>query len=936
MKLTNSLKRSLKSSLKRSLKHSPKRSPKNALIAFALLIGIFTLTLSFVPKNADPVEKIVAALQRWADTNPQEKVYLHTDKPYYVVGDTIWFKGYVTIGAKHQLSALSGALYVDLISDTDSLTRSIKLPITSGMSKGNFVLADSNFREGNYRLRSYTQWMRNAGPDYYFDKVITIGNSIVDPVFAKIDYEYVKTGDKVTTIAVITYTNDKGEPLMNKPVNYDIREGYNSLQLDKKSTDASGQIKIPLQLGKSGKLGDINLVTKIETATKELTLKKFAVKLVSAQTDVQFFPESGSLVSGLRTRVAFKATGPNGLGVPVKGVILDNENKEVASFDTQHLGMGSFRLAPEAGKSYQAKVTYPDGSENTVKLPSVVDNGYVLGVFNNAETDTVLVRINASDVALKNGAQQLSLVVQSGGTVFFATTMPVNKTAVSFSIPALDLPSGIVQFTLFSATGAPLNERIIFIQNKDQMDLKLSTAKKVYAAREKVELDLQAADFEGKPIRGNFSVSVISEDAVPVEEVKENTIFSHLLLSADIKGYIEQPNYYFTNPSADTKANLDLLMMTQGYRRFVWKDLIGEIPFHPKFKPEKLTTDITGTLFNLANKPVPIAGGKILLISNKVDGLPLDTITDANGKFKFSNLLITSEINFSVQGRNGKSDKVEIKMDKIREEDVTPNPNIPDLSTDMRKIMLATFENNRKQDLELTKNGQLGRTQQLKEVVIRADKRKRVYTGLNILDGHADLTIRNDKTDNYLNLLDWFKFKLTAVVFKETQNDECYQIVMPFSRNEQMVVFVDGRKLTPCETQDLWHIDPLDVERVDLIRSNLALISMAGGPAISVITKRGIGQLRSTYNPSMAYHNPRGYDPAKEFYAPKYNNDGNDPRVPDLRSTIYWNPGVAVAQDGKVKLNFFNGDSKGKYRVVVEGINADGLLGRQVYRYEVK
>ncbi|RZM10368.1 MAG: TonB-dependent receptor, partial [Pedobacter sp.] len=410
MKLTHSL----NSVLKRSFARSKKRT----LVVLASLVGVFTLTLSFVPIDADPVEKIVASLQRWADTNPQEKVYLHTDKPYYSVGDTIWFKGYITVGSKHQLSALSGALYVDLISETDSLTRSIKLPIISGMTKGDFVLPDSSFKEGNYRLRAYTQWMRNAGPDFYFDKVITIGNSIIDPVFAKIDYEYGKVGDKATTMAVITYTNDKGDPYMNKPVNYDIREGYNSLKKDKQSTDASGQIKIPLQVGKSGKLGDINVVTKIETATKELTLKKFIVNLVSTQTDVQFFPESGSLVNGLRNRVAFKASGTTGLGVPIKGVVLDNENKEVATFESLHLGMGSFRLAPEAGKSYQAKITYPDGSENTVKLPSAVDNGFALGVFNDAETDTVLVRINGSDAALKNGPQQVSLVVQSAGMVY--------------------------------------------------------------------------------------------------------------------------------------------------------------------------------------------------------------------------------------------------------------------------------------------------------------------------------------------------------------------------------------------------------------------------------------------------------------------------------------------------------------------------------------
>ncbi|RZL05261.1 MAG: TonB-dependent receptor, partial [Pedobacter sp.] len=264
---------------------------RRSLIALALVSVI--LTLAFGPRDADPVDKIAAALQKWVDVNPQEKVYLHTDKPYYTVGDTIWFKAYVTIGARHQLSALSGALYVDLISESDSLTKSLKLPVLSGMSKGNFVLPDSSFREGNYRLRAYTQWMRNAGPEYYYDKVFTIGNSIVNPVFAKIDYEYAKSGEGTSTTAVVTFTNDKGDPIMNKQVNYQIMEGFNSVHIARMPTDAEGRVKIPIKMGKSGKLGELHLITKIESATKELTVKKFAIKSVSTQADVQFFPESG-------------------------------------------------------------------------------------------------------------------------------------------------------------------------------------------------------------------------------------------------------------------------------------------------------------------------------------------------------------------------------------------------------------------------------------------------------------------------------------------------------------------------------------------------------------------------------------------------------------------------------------------------------------------
>ena len=139
----------------------------NLFVKIGLSCSLLFL-LAFIPKFDDPIDKIVASLQKWTDANPQEKVYVHMDKPYYALGDTIWFKAYVTVGTKHQLSALSGSLYVDLISDQDSLVKSLKLPIITGMAVGDFELGD-DLREGSYRIRAYTQWMRNAGPDYFFD-----------------------------------------------------------------------------------------------------------------------------------------------------------------------------------------------------------------------------------------------------------------------------------------------------------------------------------------------------------------------------------------------------------------------------------------------------------------------------------------------------------------------------------------------------------------------------------------------------------------------------------------------------------------------------------------------------------------------------------------------------------------------------------------------
>ena len=187
-----------------------------------IIIGcIFLLAIIMGLRNPD---RIATSLEKWFKDNPQEKIYVHTDKPYYVVGDTIWLKAYLTVGAKHQLSSLSGAVYVDLINEGDSIANTLKLPVTAGMAMGNIVLHDSTIREGNYRLRAYTEWMRNAGADYFYDRIFSIGNAVGNQVFAKIDYQYLKDGNKTVPRAVIKYTNQKGEPYGGKNISYQIKE----------------------------------------------------------------------------------------------------------------------------------------------------------------------------------------------------------------------------------------------------------------------------------------------------------------------------------------------------------------------------------------------------------------------------------------------------------------------------------------------------------------------------------------------------------------------------------------------------------------------------------------------------------------------------------------------------------------------------------------
>ncbi|MBC7760076.1 MAG: hypothetical protein H7069_14545 [Phormidesmis sp. FL-bin-119] len=167
------------------------------------------------------MHKLVATLKKWIEINPQEKVYLHIDKPYYVLGDTILFKAYVTTGSRHQLSALSGALYVDLIKEKDSFVESLKLPLSAGMSMGSFIVKD-DLSEGSYRIRAYTQWMPNAGVDYFFDRTFTVKTSVNNDVLIKYVYEYNTIEGKQVLKARLNYSDNDGNPLTKNEVLYDI------------------------------------------------------------------------------------------------------------------------------------------------------------------------------------------------------------------------------------------------------------------------------------------------------------------------------------------------------------------------------------------------------------------------------------------------------------------------------------------------------------------------------------------------------------------------------------------------------------------------------------------------------------------------------------------------------------------------------------------
>ena len=931
---------------------------------FKKLIGTFILLsilLAFGLKGKDPIERLVNSLQEWTDNNPQEKVYLHIDKPYYAIGDTIWFKGYLTTGPNHELSALSGALYVDFITEKDSLITTLKLPVNGGMAMGDLVISN-DLAAGNYRIRAYTQWMRNAGADYFFDRTFAVGSLIADEVLGRSTYQYVTVNGKTSLVATLGFTNKDGQVLVNEKVEYEVVLNQRRIYSQSAKTNDQGTITVDISNEKQLDLRGGYIRTKIKlpgVKDDDLIIKDFPIKAGFAKSDVQFFPEGGNLVNGVMSKVAFKATGIDGKGIFIKGMLIEDGSNNILEFTSLKFGMGSFTMIPKEGKAYTAKVVFPDESEEVFALPKAFEEGYVLRVYQPNE-DSVLVRVSVSPKTLADAAAvqkpiDLNVIAQVSGQTIMATPLRVTRMITSFWLEKDEFPSGIAQFTLFSEAGEPLNERIAFIKRKDHLSLTLNTSKHTYKSKESILLELEAKDRNDEPATGNFSVTVIDESKVPFEEELESTIFSNLLLTSDLKGYVERPNYYFSKEADTVQMALDNLMLTQGYRRFAWKEIAADLKAgtdpgkayltHAMFKPEGLGMDITGVVKSLGGQPSP--GAKLTLMAMKA-GIVQSATADENGRFSFERLMFRDSIRFALQARTSKNGaKVEIVLDSVPGILVGKNKNLADLDMNIPATTGIYLKNSRKQDEAYEKNSLMNKNRRLREVNISGRKAAvKTYASqgaMQVPEGSADQTYVL-KSTAFANLGMSLTGMLQGITF--TKFEKPFHPVIenaPFYRDKTtkelvlMQVIVDGNLVREDDLDEVFQTNVLaleDVIKVDVVISNQAILSRLGGiPSILIYTKRGFQ--RKPFNPGMANISPKGFNKARVFYMPRYDSQGSQTTMPDYRSTIYWNANLKTLSSGRVSFDYFNADFPGKYKVIIEGISADGELGRLVYRYSL-
>ena len=790
-----------------------------------LMITLISGVLHSTAQNPD------SSLNVLATQFPQEKIYIHYDKDYYVAGETIWFKAYLY--SDNKPSNLSSNFYLQFTDDKGRLISSKKLPLLGAVAKGNIDIPDT-LPQGNYYIRALTPYMLNFDEDFIYKKNVFI-----------------------------------------------FRSG---------STSPTGTVE-------------------------------------PRNISLQFFPESGHLVDGLLSSVAFKAVDQWGIPVMVNGAIKTEEGTTVAPFKSYHDGMGKVQFKPQAGKKYSAEIEV-NGGMRGYPLPPVQPSGINLKI--QDEKGGKLFQLSRSEKN-KELFGTLRLLVQMNNRIVYDNEIEFEDyPSVKGHLITDSLPSGILHFTVFNENGMPLAERLAFVNNGEYISpASISVVQQGLDKKAKNELEIIFP--EG--IQRSASVSVTDASGTTGSSGLDN-IWSSFLLTGDLKGYVHNPAWYFQPQTDSIKMALDNLMLTHGWSRFSWiKILSNEFPVK-KINDGNLIS-LSGVVKENKDKE-PYTGGKLNFYLEAEDSTSQAYLAnvDANGRFTLDSIFFRGKAKLFYAYTNS--------QDKPRASIMIPDQNITGMSVEMipadifksgKQLSVIPGNEELRHRTEFIKSGQYD-IKELQRVTVRTNTNRKPIdevnekytTGVFRAMGKENLDVINDPSnDKSMNVVDYIKNRIQTL---ELQGNRFV--------NRKNFSLMTGAKWF---VQAFLNESPVDVSLLRTLRMDkIALVkfyeagfvgvsSGAPGGAVVVYTKD-----QSEEEPKidkLEYVKLNGYSVIKEFYNPDYSVAAVKPDFIDNRTTLYWNPDVYTDMETKkVKLNFYNNDISKKFRVVVEGFDAAGKLIR--------
>jgi len=596
---------------------------KSYYLIFILLSIVFSGYTFLYTTDNDFIKELKDKLSVFNDKTSEDRVYLHLDKPLYKPGETIWFAAYLRNASDLKKSDKSDILYIELVNPKGNIEKSYKLRAKYGVAKGDILLED-HLPGGIYKVRAYTNWQKNDQNALLFEKEIQLQKIVYPNLLMKLEFKEkgFGPGDEVCADLSIRTLEDK--PLAKHDFDYTISLAGTRYEEYKGITDPEGKAMIRFTLPKNLKTNDglLNIIIDFDN-NKESISRSIPILLNTLQFEL--YPEGGDLVSGLKSRIAFQALDEFGKPADVEGIITDKNNSTIASFKSFHSGMGAFSFTPNNKTAYKVKITKPKGITQEFDFPDILNRGFIL----NASPDKGKV-----DLIIRSSfEEEVSIIGQIRGKIYYSDSFNAKIGDNRTTVNTTDLPAGVMQFTLFDKKGIERAERLVFVNNNKQLNIEISTDKEEYMPREKVKMTIQAFDERYLPMPAQLSVAVVDDKLVSLKNDKSGNILSKLLLEPDITGEVNEPSFYFDPEEEKANKALDYLLMTRGWRRFVWNEILSGR--NPEINHRAERAVISGIVTqNRSNKPL----NDVRIVITKKN---VSTYTDKNGRFFFSNLDVT-------------------------------------------------------------------------------------------------------------------------------------------------------------------------------------------------------------------------------------------------------------------------------------------------------
>ncbi|MDF2187174.1 hypothetical protein [Paraflavitalea sp. CAU 1676] len=754
-----------------------------------------------------------------------EKTYVHTDKGFYLAGEILWFKVYYVNGNNNKPVDLSKIAYVELLDKEHKPVMQAKVALANGQGSGSFYLP-SSVNAGNYILRAYTNWMKNFGPDCFYEQQVTIVNSLKPLPAAPVD-------------TTISYT-------------------------------------------------------------------------------ARFFPEGGNLVKGINSKVAFQVTDQFGKGCAFTGTLINQRNETILTFKPVKFGIGHFSFTPAAGDSYSATIVTEDGKSFTSALPATYDQGYVMHVEDEANGQLV-VTINSNMPARPSGSEELFLFVHSHEVVKSAMKKAIQNGSVRFTIDKQQLGEGVSQITVFNDQKQPVCERLYFKPLKDQLTIGAAGYKEQYGTRKEINLSVQTAITSGKAAPSHLSLSVYRMDSLPSPEQED--IQSYLWLSSDLKGHIESPGYYFSAQTPEVFTALDNLMLVHGWRRFNWDVVLNSNAPAFKYTPEFAGHQITGRLTHLlTGQPVANAKTYLSIAGTKLQFYPVMSNSNGDVRFDVRNYYGPGEIIIQAEDQPDSSFHVDIQSpyaDKFSETGTAPfylSPALQQVLTEgsINMQVQNAYFSDRLTQFSLPKYDTMpffgnGYPKYLMDDYVRFTTTEEI-----LREYVPDVAVRKSNGEFQLYIFNW-------------EIERHYR--------GSPLVLLDG---VPVSIQKVMTYDPLKLRQLQVVTDRYVTGEFTYDGIVSFTTYHGdLTELKLDNKAVILDYD--GLQLQREFYAPEYDSQEKaQSRLPDFRNLLYWTPDIETDANGKAAVRFYSSDLKGRFAVVVQGIDSNGHAGSHAFSFEVR